>query len=226
MCGRYNVIDDPFTQDLLEELGIQMHVETRYNIAPTEDVQVVLSEDGSNRLRHMRWWLIPSWVKEPGTKYSMFNARADHLAESPAFRGPLRHQRCIIPASSFIEWRQEGDIRQPYDIRPVHGAVAFAGLWDHWGHGDETIYSCTLITTDATPGMEQIHNRQPVMLPRDALQRWLDPAIDGRDLMTLLQPGLPEALEAVPVDARLNNSRYKHPPAPLVDREKLTIEAC
>ncbi len=214
MCGRYNVIDDPFTQGLLDELGISKRVHTRYNLAPTEQVPVIRQVDQYNELVDMRWWLIPHWARAPDTRYSMFNAKAETLASSKAFSGPLKHQRCIIPASSFIEWRTEAGHKQPYSIQPIEGVFAFAGLWEQWGHGRETIHSCTILTTAAAPGMEQIHPRQPVMLPTDLHTRWLDPAIDGHHLMPLLMPSLPCALEVVPVDPLINNSHHKQAPTP------------
>ncbi|MBR9883082.1 MAG: SOS response-associated peptidase [Oceanospirillales bacterium] len=217
MCGRYNVIDDPHTQGLLDVLGISTRLESHYNIAPTEDVQVILIEDRIPRLRHMRWWLVPSWVKEPSTQYSMFNARAETLGSSRAFRGPFKHQRCIVPASSFIEWMVEEGHKIPYDIQPKDSAFAFAGLWDRWGKGAESFYSCAIITTDAVPAFRQIHNRQPVMLPYDALKRWLDPEIEGNDLTDLLQPMLPVDLEVFESDTAINNSRHKRPPEHLND---------
>ncbi|TNF09166.1 MAG: SOS response-associated peptidase, partial [Gammaproteobacteria bacterium] len=116
MCGRYNIIDDPAIRDLLQYLGIRQHLQTTYNIAPTEMVPVIRQGEAAPELCRMRWWLVPSWAKEPSTKYSMFNARAEGLAESRAFRHPFKRQRCILPASSFIEWRKE-DGKQPYDIR-------------------------------------------------------------------------------------------------------------
>lgn len=197
-------------------------METRYNIAPTEDIQVVLLENGANRLRHMRWWLIPSWVKEPGTEYLMFNARAESIEKSPAFRGPFKRQRCIIPASSFIEWKTKGGKKHPYDIKPVDQAFAFAGLWDHWGHGAEKIFSCTMLTTDAAPGFQHIHNRQPVMLPSDALGRWLDPDIEGHVLMDLLLPALPSPIKVVEIDQVINNSRHKSVPAQICQPIKIS----
>ncbi|ANG63005.1 hypothetical protein A8C75_11285 [Marinobacterium aestuarii] len=212
MCGRYNLIDDPFTQGLLDELGISLRIQTRYNLAPTEQVPVIRQVEEKNILQDMRWWLIPHWAQIPDTRYSMFNAKAETLATSKAFSGPLKHQRCIIPASSFIEWRTEEGHKQPYSIQPIDGVFAFAGLWDQWGHGRETILSCTLVTTAAAPGMEQIHPRQPVMLPPDLWARWLDPVIDGHRLMPLLSPSLPCAVQVVPIDPVINNSRHKQAP--------------
>nr|WP_067295436.1 SOS response-associated peptidase [Marinobacterium profundum] len=215
MCGRYNVIDDPFTQGLLDELGISLRIQTRYNLAPTEQVPVIRQVEEKNVLQNMRWWLVPHWAREPDTRYSMFNAKAETLASSKAFSGPLKHQRCIIPASSFIEWRTEAGHKQPYSIQPVDAVFAFAGLWEQWGHGAETIHSCTILTTAAAPGMEQIHHRQPVMLPADLWARWLDPTIDGHHLMPLLMPSLPCALEVVPIDPVINNSHHKQAPSTL-----------
>lgn len=212
MCGRYNVIDDPMTRGLLDSLRIKTRLHSQYNIAPTEDIQVILIEDGTTRLRHMRWWLTPSWVKEPGTQYSMFNARAETLTTSRAFRGPFKHQRCIVPASSFIEWKTVSGLKVPYDIYPTGAAFAFAGIWDHWGQGADAFYSCAIITTDAVPAFHCIHNRQPVMLPSDALKRWLDPAIEGSELIDLLQPMLPTDLEVFETDPEINNARHKLPP--------------
>lgn len=224
MCGRMNVIDDPLTQGLLEELGISTHLHTRYNLAPTDDVQVVLVENGVPRLRHMRWWLIPAWVKEPGTHYSMFNARAETLATSKAFRGPFKHRRCIVPASSFIEWQTRDGHKVPFDIRPRGAAFAFAGIWDRWGQGAETIDSFAIITTHAVPGFELVHNRQPVMLPFDALRRWLDPDIEGKDVTDLLMPMLPCDLEVFPSDPQINSSQVKQPPRHTA--EPVLIGAC
>ncbi|MBE9397141.1 SOS response-associated peptidase [Pontibacterium sp. N1Y112] len=214
MCGRYNIIDDPYTRALLEILDIHGHLETRYNIAPTERVPVIRQGQAGNELSSMRWWLVPSWVKEPSTRYSMFNARAEGLVESRAFRHSFKRQRCILPASSFIEWHTE-DGKQPYEIRAETGALAFAGLWECWGTGAEQIYSCAMITTDAVSEFRDIHTRMPVMLAPDMFQQWLEPAIDGKALMPFLLPQLPTSLLVVAVDPRINLSRLKEAPEPI-----------
>ena len=164
MCGRYNVHDDPWLQTLLRELGIDAQLATRVNVAPAEPVPVVFEEDGRRRMREMRWWLVPSWAPAIDTRYSMFNAKAETLATSKAFRGPLRHRRCILPASSFIEWTLSEGRKQPWLIRAEGAAIAFAGLWDVWEKDGNYLESCTIITTDAAPGLERLHRRMPVML--------------------------------------------------------------
>jgi putative SOS response-associated peptidase YedK len=230
MCGRYNIIDDPFTRSLLEGLGIGGRLETRYNIAPTESVPVVRcaveSAAGALELVQMRWWLIPAWVSEPGTRYSMFNARAETLNESRAFRRPFQYQRCILPASSFIEWHQVSGTKEPFLIRAANSALAFAGLWDHWGQGPESILSCCIITTAAVKQFEPVHQRMPVMLAPDVWRRWLDPQVPGSELMPLLLPAVPDTLDVIPIDTAINNSRHKIAPLPMTLAPVLTIDPC
>jgi putative SOS response-associated peptidase YedK len=209
MCGRYNIHDDPWLQALLSELGIAVRIPSRVNIAPTEAVPVVFEEDGERRLREMRWWLVPHWAPEISQRYSMFNAKAETLAQSRAFRGPLRHRRCILPASSFIEWTQAGTRRQPWLIRPEHGAIAFAGLWDVWEKDGNYLESCTIITTAAAPGIDRLHDRMPAMLREQDFARWLDVAEPLKGVDEMLRSRLPQAFVLAQVSPGINNSRHK-----------------
>jgi putative SOS response-associated peptidase YedK len=210
MCGRYNVHDDPWLQTLLRELGIDVRLPTRVNIAPTEAVPVVIEAEGERQLHEMRWWLVPSWAPEFGSKYSMFNARSETLATSKAFRGPLRHRRCILPASSFIEWSAGNGRRLPWLIRPEQGAIAFAGLWDLWEKDGAHLESCTIITTDAAPGIDRLHNRMPVMLRREDFDAWLDVRAGKPDLERLFRPRLPQDFVIAPLATDVNNARHKN----------------
>ena len=211
MCGRYNIHDDPWLRALLRKLGIDAHLATRVNIAPTESVPVVFEEDGQRRMREMRWWLVPSWAPAIDTRYSMFNAKAETLATSKAFRGPLRHRRCILPASSFIEWTPAEGRKQPWLIQAEEAAIAFAGLWDVWEKDGNYLESCTIITTEAAPGLERLHRRMPVMLRQEDFDRWLDVSVAPRELTELYQARLPGALAVAMVSAQLNDSRNKNP---------------
>jgi putative SOS response-associated peptidase YedK len=209
MCGRYNTHDDPWLQQLMRELGVDVRLPTRVNIAPTEAVPVVFEEEGERRLREMRWWLVPSWAPAIDQRYSMFNARAETLASSKAFRGPLRHRRCILPASSFIEWTADGARRQPWLIRPEDGAIAFAGLWDVWEKEGNCLESCTIVTCAAAPGMDRFHDRMPVMLTGADIDRWLDVGVKVREGDALLQPRLRSGFAVAPLSPRVNNARNK-----------------
>ena len=221
MCGRYNIIDDPLSQALLEILGIELQLTTRYNIAPTEQVPVICDIQGQRQCHDMRWWLTPSWSDGPSTRYAMFNARAESVAKSPAFRGPLRRQRAILPASSFIEWQKQGDAKQAYELQLEDRAIAFAGLWDLWQNDTQQLYSCSIITTDAVAGFSHIHQRMPLMLDHTDFETWLNPSTAPETIAALLTPNLPTGLLATPVDSSINNARKKIAPTPAGGTEEV-----
>ncbi|MBA6413977.1 SOS response-associated peptidase [Parahaliea sp. F7430] len=208
MCGRFNITDLPGLQGLLDYLGIDLQLpEPRYNVAPTEDI--LLLREGRGDLA--RWWLVPSWAKEVSTNYSMFNARAESLAKSPAFRGPFRRQRGVVPMSSFIEWRVEQGKKQPWVITNEANTIIAAALWDLWEGEDTPLLSCTLVTTEAAEAFRPWHNRMPVMLTREECLRWLDNSqpIEPGDLM--LAPVLKEDLQLYPVNRAVGNASNTDP---------------
>jgi putative SOS response-associated peptidase YedK len=231
MCGRFNVIDNPELQKLLQDLGIDLGLPSRTNIAPTEMIAAVRSPaplldarlgiepaaPGTDpELVQLRWWLTPSWAKAVDQKYSMFNARSETVASSRAFREPFKRRRCIVPMSSFIEWRSEEGGRQPYLISAVDGALAVAGIWEHWqgqaedcGGDAQVIESCALLTTAAAQQFSHIHKRMPVILRAGDWNRWLDcgQAIDASD--PILAPELKSDLQVVPIHRGINNARHK-----------------
>jgi putative SOS response-associated peptidase YedK len=203
MCGRFNVIDSPGLQQLLRDLGIDLKLPSRANIAPTESVGLVRRFDDAARLDTARWWLTPSWAPAVDQKYSMFNARCETLSTSRAFRAPFKRQRGIVPMSSFIEWRQEATGKVPWRISDRDHALAVAALWDVWDGDGSELLSCTLVTTDAAPEFLPWHRRMPVLLSRDEMPRWLDnrvpiaandPLFDSRLKFSLVLRALPRAV--------------------------------
>ena len=199
MCGRFT---NQYTWRELHALymlsiGFEQNKDwaPKYNIAPTTQIPVVLSEDGVRHLELMRWGLVPSWAKEIGT-FSTFNARADGLIGKPMFRGAWKAQRrCIIPASSFFEWRKPD--KQPFAIAPGNkGPMAFAGLWDEWTpKGGTPLRSCTIITCAPNELLKPIHDRMPVILGEEDWAEWLgeEPANEN-ELLKLLKPLAAERL--------------------------------
>lgn len=219
MCGRYNITDDPYLQALLDSLGVPLNLPVHYNISPTDFVPMVINTEGGNQLVTARWWLVPSWSDGPSSDYAMFNARAENLHKSRAFRKPFESQRCILPASSFIEWHQEESGKQAYEITPVDSAIAFAGLWDYWEGQGRQLYSCSIVTSAATEGFRRYHKRMPVMLEGNEIEAWLDPQSRQDELQTLLVPSLRARLGVQPVDKAIGNSRLKEKPEPVGDVE-------
>ncbi len=212
MCGRFALYTDG------AELARQLQAEVpggyhpRYNIAPTQTILTLHRVDGERQLVPLRWGLIPGWSKGPDNRFSMINARAESVANKPAYRGPFRHRRCLVPASAFYEWQRRAGRDQPYAIRPAdHTLFLFAALWDRWNGPDGEIDSCTLITCAANAVMRPIHERMPVMLDPDAQRAWLDPAADRASLQALLAPAPDESLELYPVSRRVNSPQHEDP---------------
>lgn len=209
MCGRFTLTVDP------EELMERFHLDAaeaitapRYNVAPTQDVTVVLSES-PNRLSVAKWGLIPSWAKDPGIGAQMINARAETLPEKPSFRNAFKKRRCLVLADGFFEWRkeQDGKTKTPMYMRLQDGeAFAFAGLYELWKSPEgQDVRSCTLVTCEPNALLQTIHNRMPVILPRDAEAEWLDATTPVIALMAMLKPYPAERMQAVAVSKRVNN---------------------
>lgn len=213
MCGRFNISDSKHVEQIADTVGLSLDgLPARYNIAPTENIPVLYHQDNSPAFAQMRWWLVPSWSSGPSSKYAMFNARAESLTKSHAYQKPFKQQRAIIPASSFIEWKSEAGGKQPYLIQLESGPMAFAGLWDYWTDGEQRIYSCSIITTEATEGFKQIHKRMPVMLRDDELGIWLDNTSLSNEIESLLKPRLIAPLSVVPIDKAVNRSVDRNKP--------------
>ena len=223
MCGRFNIIDDPLTQLLIEITGQDAgwSLSTEFNIAPTQTIPVLCLDaprdeptgGGSQdwALRSMRWWLVPYWASEPSTKYSMFNARSETLATSRAFREPFKRRRCIIPASGYYEW-QKGSNKQklPFYMTPDDDpGFAFAGLWDRWEGDGQVIESCTMVTTAAPDSMKHIHHRIPVHLTTGGARQWVSGETALETLETLMAPAVHTAIRITPVSTLVNNARNK-----------------
>lgn len=220
MCGRFTLqhsaeeIADRFLAELLPDL------EPRYNIAPTQPVTVV-TQNGARHLAQYHWGLIPSWAKDKSIGSRMINARAETVAEKPAFRTALQRRRCLIPADGFYEWREaddpeEGGRTPMYIHRKDKALFAFAGLWDEWHDpvSDAPLRSCTIITGTPNPLVAPIHDRMPIILRPEDEERWLDKSVtEGTDLLSLLAPYPAEALETYAVSRRVN--------APVVDDPEL-----
>jgi putative SOS response-associated peptidase YedK len=211
MCGRYSqrqsakIIAQAFQVDEVPTL------EPRYNIAPTQSVPTVLQTSASTnrQLKMLHWGLIPSWAKDSKMGAKLINARAETVAEKPAFRSALRQRRCLVLADGFYEWQQQEQKKQkqPFYFRlSEERPFAFAGLWEHWeGEDGQEIESCTLLTTEANELMQPIHNRMPVILDPKDYDLWLDLEVKKPELLQpLLHPYRSEEMTAYPVSKVVN----------------------
>ncbi len=206
MCGRYTLATP--VGRLAEEFGFDSsstEFRTSYNVAPTRQVPVVLTEGGKRRLEMLRWGLVPSWADDPGIGARMINARSETAPEKPSFRRAFRDRRCLIPADGFYEWKRENGGKQPYYFRMQGGRpFAFAGLWESWTKDGE-IRSCAILTTAANEVVAGIHERMPVILPSRHYEAWLDPEAERDELTDLLVPYPGDDLETYPVSRFVNS---------------------
>ncbi len=220
MCGRFtqqrpaSELAEIFAADpLADELG------ARYNVAPTDDAFVVVQREERRAVTAYRWGLVPHWSTDLKAGSRMFNARAETITTSPAFRGAFARRRCLVPVDGFYEWKREGTIRQPYAIVRDDGRpLVLAGLWAGWRdpasdpEAPLIRRTFTIVTTTPNGAMADLHDRMPVVLPDDAWDRWLDPApADPGELQGLLQPNDDVGLRIYAVNRYVNDVRRDGP---------------
>jgi len=195
-------------------------LDSRYNIRPTQDVVMIVNEDGRPTANPMRWGLIPAWAKADKLPRNTFNARDDRLTSSGMWRGPFKRSRGIIPANGFFEWKKTDGSKQPMYITPKNSETFhFAALYDSWinEHG-ERVDSCAIITTDANEFMSSIHDRMPAILDEETVALWLDPqTTSSKSLQPILKPAPNDILQSLPVSRRVNS--YKNDDSRLVAEE-------
>lgn len=207
MCGRYNLIATAQQiRDHFSLPSLPAH-NPDYNIPPGQNIlAVVQTEDGSGRAVNLHWGLIPSWSKDRAISKHLINARAETLAEKPSFKQAYQHRRCLIPATGFFEWQSTQSGKQPYHIHQhVNALFAFAGLWEHWERDQETVYSCTIITTAANDKIAPIHNRMPVIIAAEDYGRWLDRKTKRIEMVDFLAADAYAAMQVTPIGTRINN---------------------
>jgi len=220
VCGRYT-LTVPLSNllDAFEVPPPEFEYRPRYNIAPTQDVPVVATDDRGRRMGLLRWGLIPSWSKDSGVGSRMINARSETAAEKPSFRSAFRRRRCLVPADGFYEWERHGDHEGKKGARAPHWIhfssrepFAFAGLWERWDAPEgPPLFTFTILTTDAAPEVAHIHPRMPVILLPQDRDVWLDPGTEVPKLKTLLRPLPGHLLRTRPVSTRVNSPRHDDP---------------
>jgi putative SOS response-associated peptidase YedK len=216
MCGRFSqqrpaseLAEIFAAEPLAEELG------PRFNVAPTDDALVVVQRDDRRAITAYRWGLIPHWADAAKVGSRMFNARAETLTSSPAFRDALRRKRCLVPVDGFYEWKTDGKRRQPFLIARSDGKpLALAGLWSGWRDPtvDRVVRTFTIVTAGPNAQVADLHDRMPVVVPEAAWSTWLDTSLaDPAELQGLLVPNEDVQLSLVPVSRLVNDVRNDGP---------------
>ena len=201
MCGLFILLTD--LSLITESFNVQ-DVACEYrpyrpgrHISPGQQVAAVI-HDEKNRLVNFRWGLIPSWAKDLSMGNRMFNARAETLSEKPSFKNAFKKRRCLIIADGVYEWQKLGKVKKPLYFSLKSGRpFGFAGLHETWVSPDhQPIHTCTIITTEPNELIKPIHDRMPVMVPKEREAFWIDPDNQNqKDLLSILKPYPSEEME-------------------------------
>jgi putative SOS response-associated peptidase YedK len=218
--GRYSITKR--RKDVEREVASRLRVRLRgeetygrYNVAPTQDVPVIVQDRHGRRDELLRWGLVPFWAKQPGGGPALINARAETVVGSSTFGRLVERasHRCLVLADGFYEWIGSEDPKQPR--LPVHFSLAdgasfcFAGLWTTW-RGQ--LRSCTVVTTAANELVAPVHDRMPVVLAEPAAwEAWLDPALDAGAVAPLLAAQPADAMRVAPANPVLNHPDHEGP---------------
>jgi putative SOS response-associated peptidase YedK len=223
MCGRFRL--SRHKEILAEYFGMDFDAlkwHPRYNIAPTQQIPVITQDGDFKRVSLMRWGLVPSWAADLSGGARMINARSETAAAKPSFREALQTRRCLIPADAFYEWQRSTSAKQPFCIEVGDAEIfAFAGLWDSWlGPDGKAVETCTILTTTANEAIADVHDRMPVILPREKFESWLDSRMqDAEKAAKMLVPFDATRVNRYPVSTRVNQVANDGPecsaPAPL-----------
>ena len=226
MCGRFTVKATWAELVALYRLTVDApphNLRPRYNVCPTDPVDVVTERDGKRDLVPMRWGLVPWWWSKPLKELRMatFNARAESVEKKPVFRDAFKRSRCLIPMSGYFEWQSTPSGKQPWyftasDSSPL---LTAAGLWDEWKNREtgERVKSCTMIVGEPNEFAADIHDRMPVFLTQEQFAPWLS----GEGGAEYLKPAPKDYLQRWPVSKRVNSSKADADDPTLIDKVEL-----
>jgi putative SOS response-associated peptidase YedK len=217
MCGRF--VGFRSLHELKKTFPIDRavcDVTENYNVAPSQEVLAIIKYEKENRLEKLHWGLVPFWAKDISIGNRMINARAETIVTKPSFRNAFKKRRCLIPADGFYEWKGPKGQKQPMFITlPESKPFAFAGLWETWHKKDDPnmIYkSCTIITTEASDSVREIHPRMPAILKPEMYESWLDPLNQNvNELKHILQTGIITELVSHTVSKSVNSVKNNEP---------------
>jgi putative SOS response-associated peptidase YedK len=180
MCGKYILAQAAKAERALGIRRGRWEYPLSYRVLPSEQVPVVVLEEGEREAAMMRWGLVPYWAYGVPLKASTINATVERIESAPTYRDAWqRGQRCLLVMGGFYEPHVNDDgTRDPYFVHLTDREVfAVAGLWDRSRRSDGShLFSCTLITVPANPLLAAVHNakqRMPAVLAEADYDAWL-----------------------------------------------------
>ncbi|MFZ2175381.1 MAG: SOS response-associated peptidase [Rhodococcus sp. (in: high G+C Gram-positive bacteria)] len=228
MCGRYaSTTTDKELRNIFQvDEVVGEELPPSYNIAPTQEVRVVLERpprghpeaEPVRQIRTVKWGLVPAWAKDTKIGSRLINARSESITEKPAFRKAACRRRCIVPADGYFEWEKRDGKKIPYFLHG-DGVLAMAGLYELWPDPDRPdddphkwLWTTTVLTTQATDALGHVHDRSPLLLPPNFREHWLDPALTEREQIDALIASIPEPrLHPYQVSTAVNSPRNNDP---------------
>ena len=213
MCGRFTLLSSP--RELQRFFGTtppSFEIQPNYNVAPTQEIPIIIQHENGRHLKKRNWGLVPFWAKDTSIGSRMINARVETVASKSAFRTAIKQRRCMIPANGLYEWSGKAGNKQPYYFcLPSNEPLAFAGLWEVWENKNapsdaEPYKSCTIITTEASESVKDIHNRMPLILKPESYGEWLDPENKEPGIIEkVMKNGCVKELTRYPVSKLVNH---------------------
>ncbi|MDF2699776.1 MAG: hypothetical protein K0Q49_1332 [Haloplasmataceae bacterium] len=217
MCGRFTISVE--LEELEEYLSENYNIDEftldykpRYNVSPGQDIISIINVGNKFRVGTLKWGFVPSWASDEKIGNKMINAKSESLAEKPAFKHSFINKRCVILADSFYEWKQVEKEKVPMRIKlKTNEIFPLAGLWSTYTRSNGSkLFTCTIITTTPNELVENIHNRMPVILNKEAEKIWLNPQItDVNILNSILKPYNHDSMDAYQVSSLVNSSKVE-----------------
>jgi len=210
MCGRTSLFAP--APDLADRFDVAVPdtYRPRYNIAPTESVEVITGDDPDS-IQRFHWGLRPSWAD--ADEGGHINARAETVAEKPAFADAWESRPCLVLSSGFYEWKDvERGGKRPYRVyREGDVAFAMAGVHERWepDDGGDPLDTVTILTTEPNDLIEPLHHRMAVVLPADEEDQWLTGGPEER--ADLRRPYPDDDLDAYPISTAVNDPSNDSP---------------
>lgn len=123
----------------------------------------------------------------PGRKVPIINARSESAAEKPLFLEAWEKHRCVIPASRYFEWQHtptedgRGTVSTKFAIQPKDAEIMFlCGLYRIEENG---LPAFVILTRQASEDVASIHERMPLMLPKEAIKAWINPSVSAKTVL-------------------------------------------
>ena len=157
-------------------------------IAPTAFVPAICR---GGEMKLLRWGFTPQWVKEDFGG-AMANVRREKVFFQTSFKGPVMNKRCLIPATAFYEWREEGEEKVKYRFSiPSMPLFYFAGIWDDWiDPNGSDLESCAILNTYPNSLIIRYKPQMPCILKPGTEDVWMDFSIIERQHLDLLLRGI------------------------------------